>query len=88
MKELEKLMNIVKDMIDKTSEDIRNGEPYLKDQVLHQFYEGRIPSLRKKKQDFMRILRELEKIAQKLADSEDLYDEENEEDNLTEMSEM
>ena len=88
MKELEKLMNNVSGMIDKTSEDIRNGEPYLKDQVLHQFYEGKLLVLRKKKQELMRIYRELEKIAENLVDSVEEEDEELEEDITEDVSEV
>lgn len=80
MKELEKLMENVKDTIEKTNNDIREGEPYMKDPILHQFYEGKIPALRKKKQDLVRILKELEKIAVRFVDSAEESDEEVEED--------
>lgn len=91
MKELEKLIETVKNMIDKTAEDIRNGEPLLKDQILHQFYEGKVPALRKKKQELMRILKELEEIAEKLVNSTEEDDEdgeETEEDDFEEVSKM
>ena len=88
MKELEKIMNDVKATIKKTKEDIRDGEKYLKDPILHQFYEGKVPALRKKKQELTHILVELEKLAEKYVDSVEESDEETEENNTDDVSEL
>lgn len=88
MKELEKLIENVKAILKKTKEDIRDGEKYLKDPILHQFYEGKVPALRKKRQELMRILTSLEEIATKLVDSAEESDGETEEGINEEMSEV
>ena len=88
MKELEKLMETVKAMMKKTKEEIRDGEKYLKDPILHQFYEGKVPALRKKKQDLMCISNALEEIAAKLANSVEEENEELEEDITEDVSEV